>query len=186
MYLLARLWWLAIETGRYHELIQLNSFPGDFSAFLPILFLCVLRYPLYIQVFYLYIYIMPKQAKQQQAKQQQAKQQQAKQHTKKTEKLYNTCEKKQCAALTQRNDKLKKKFKKLENAICAPMTDNEDFFNCSNKYYQETGHDQSFKELSECGTKYCQKEKKARAQAYLSKGGTKKKKRLRLSAKKRH
>ena len=121
-------------------------------------------------------------AKQAQAKQQQAKQQQ--QHTKKTEKLYNACEKKHCAALTQRNDKLKKKFKKLEKAKCEPLTDNEDFFNCSNKYYEETGHDQSFKALSECGTKYCQKEKKARAQAYLSKGGTKK--RLRLSAKKRH
>jgi hypothetical protein len=98
--------------------------------------------------------------------------------TKKTEKLYNACEKKHCAVQTKRNQKLKKKFKKLENANCASLTDNEDFFNCSNKYYAETGHDQSFKELSECGAKYCAKERKKRAQAYLAKsGGTKKKKR---------
>lgn len=125
---------------------------------------------------------MPKKAQEQQ----QAKQQQ--QETKKREKLYNACEKKHCAAQTRRNNKLKKKFKKLEKAMCAAMDDNEDFFNCSNKYYAETGHDKSFEALSECGTEYCQKEKKARAQAYLSKGGStmqkKKNKRLCLSAKK--
>ena len=101
----------------------------------------------------------------------------SKRETKKSEKLYNACEKKRCAAQTKRNNTLKKKYKKREKARCAALTDNEDFFNCSNKYYAETGYDKSFKELSECGSKYCAKEKKARAQAYLAMGGgaTKKK-----------
>jgi hypothetical protein len=100
----------------------------------------------------------------------------SKQATKKKEKLYNACEKKRCAAQTKRNNILKKKYKKREKAMCASLTDNGDFYNCSKKYYAETGYDKSFEELSECGSKYCAKEKKARAQAYLAMGGATKKK----------
>ena len=81
------------------------------------------------------------------------------------EKLFNACEKKNCAALSKRNKTLKKRFQTMEKEKCAS---NEDFFNCSNKIYTESGHEKSFKELTDCNDTYCKKEKRDRANAYTA------------------
>jgi len=60
------------------------------------------------------------------------------------EKLFNACEKKNCAALMKHNKILKKKYQKMEKEKCSSLTDNEDFYNCSTKIYTNSGHEKSF------------------------------------------
>ncbi len=81
------------------------------------------------------------------------------------EKLFNACEKKNCASVSKRNKTLKKKYQKMEKEKCSS---NEDFYNCSTKIYTNSGHEKSFKELTDCNDTYCKKEKEERANAYTA------------------
>ena len=91
----------------------------------------------------------------------------AKRQTTKMEKLFNACEKKNCPALTKRNKTLKTKFQKIEKEKCSSLVSDDDFFNCSNKIYTDSGYEKSFKDLTVCNDKYCKKEKEDRANAYI-------------------
>jgi len=68
----------------------------------------------------------------------------AKKHTTQMEKLFNACEKKNCAALMKHNKILKKKYQKMEKEKCSSLTDNENFYNCSTKINIDSGHEKSF------------------------------------------
>lgn len=83
-----------------------------------------------------------------------------------TERLFNVCVKKKCAALTKRKIKGHQKYKKLEKTKCASLVDNEDFYDCTNKIYKESGYAKLFSDWLACSNKKCAKEKKARAEAY--------------------
>ena len=83
-----------------------------------------------------------------------------------TERLFNVCAKKKCAALTKRKIKGQQKYKKLEKAKCSSLVDNEDFYNCTNKIYKESGYAKLFSDWLACSNKKCAKEKKARTEAY--------------------
>ena len=91
---------------------------------------------------------------------------QAKKYTKKMETQFNKCEKKKCATQTKRKLKMQKLFKKLEKKQCAALKSADDFNNCSNKIYTETGYEKVVQDLLECGSKHCSREKKEKAQAY--------------------
>jgi hypothetical protein len=101
-----------------------------------------------------------------QAKQQQ---QQANKHLKQTERNFNACEKKKCAALTKRKRPAERKFKKLEKEHCMSLSDNEEFYNCSGKFYTETGYEKIVSDLAKCAEKHCKKEKTDRSDAYNEK-----------------
>ena len=105
---------------------------------------------------------------------------QPKQHKLKlTKRNFNACENKKCAALTKRKRPAERKFKKLEKAHCMPLSDNDDFFNCSNKFYTETGYEKIANDLAKCADQHCKKEKKERADAYGLAGGKRKTKKSR-------
>ena len=88
---------------------------------------------------------------------------------KRTERLFNVCAKKKCVALTKRKLKGQRKYKKLEKENCASFVDNEDFYDCTNKIYKESGYDKIFSHWTACTSKKCSKEKKAISELYNEK-----------------
>ena len=83
-----------------------------------------------------------------------------------TERLFNVCAKKKCAALTKRKIKGQQKYKKLEKKKCASLVDNQEFYDCTNKIYKESGYAKLFSDWLACSNKKCAKEKKPRTEAY--------------------
>lgn len=89
----------------------------------------------------------------------------------------DACIKKNCAAITKRETKIKKKTRKLKKKRCAKYDNEtssmEDFFNCTQKVEEESGYTQWFKDMVKCNKKYCSKEQKELINALSAKGGTK-------------
>lgn len=88
---------------------------------------------------------------------------------KQLEKKTRACEMRKCKAITKRKLKGQRSFKKLEKEKCDKLTnENEEleFFNCSNKIYEESGYDKLFAEWTKCSNAKCLSERKELAKAY--------------------